>query len=397
MSPSRKRKLSSSGRAISPPVTRRRASPLAKDISGIEANGTSTRDISHFNVFSWNVNGIGLLLQKPLSFDGSAKYPLRAFLERHNWPALLCLQEVKIAANDLATQRAVNLAANAGLVSDEPEYCVFFSLPRDKFNATGFGGKVHGVATLVRRDVATSGIDVGLYDGRDRKAVRTVTKAVPWDLEGRVLVTLVPDYTTGRKLAVINGYWVNGTENPYRDPVTSEVSGTRHDHKLRFHQHMLDECRRLEKEDYQVVLVGDMNIAPARIDGHPNLRTSPVRHVINRADFNKKFLGEEGWGIDVFREVHGSQKKYTYHPRRGEWGASCDRVDLVVAGRSLMDGEAVVGCDIEDSFGERGHSDHVPLWVSIDVKRLEPKSKETQEERDADSQLREGKSDDGSY
>lgn len=148
---------------------------------------------------------------------------------------------------------------------------------------------------------------------------------------------------------------------------------------------MIEECRRLEKQDYQVVLVGDMNIAPARIGGHPNLRTSPSQHFRNRADFNDKFLGDEGWGVDAFRALHNSQRKYTHNPRRGEWGASCDRVDLVVAARILMDAEApaVVGCDIEDIPEERGHSDHVPLWVSIDVKKRKLRSTEAEEELDS--------------
>jgi exonuclease III len=367
-----KRKLSSATRAVSPPATRRKVSPTVRE--------TERKPTLSLKIVSWNVNGIGPLLQKPLSFDGTARYPLREFLERHHWPALLCLQEVKIASKDLATQRAVHVAANAGLAADEPEYRVFFSLPRDKYNATGFGGKAHGVATLARNDVITHGIDATDDDGIGPSAKGSVTEAVPWDLEGRVLITLLPDYTTGRKLAVINGYWVNGTDNAYRDPVTGKISGTRHEHKLRFHQHMLEECRRLEQEDYQVILVGDMNIAPSRIDGHPNLRTSPVQHVRNRADFTTRFLGDKGWGVDVFRALHGSKRKYTYHPRRGEWGASCDRVDLIVAGRSLMDCNAVVDCDIEDSPEERGHSDHIPLWVRIDATRLKPRNEDAQEE-----------------
>jgi exonuclease III len=380
MNPNLKRELSSAAREVSPPPTRRKITIPAKHDARAEASIKPTKNA--FTIFSWNVNGINPLLQKPLSFNRSAKYPLREFLKRHQWPVLLCLQEVKISSKDLATQRAVHVAANAGAAPDEPEYRVWFSLPRDKHNATGFGGKVHGVATLVRSIITTHSIDASLYDGTDLEGVRTTTRDVPWDLEGRVLVTLLPKGTTGRKLAVINGYWVNGTDNPYRNPVTGAVSGTRHDQKLRFHQHMLEECQRLEKEAYQVVLIGDMNIAPARIDGHPNLRTSPVQHVRNRADFNEKFICEGGWGVDVFRALHGSKRKYTYHPRRGVWGASCDRVDLVVAAQSLMDGDApaIVECDIEDSPEERGHSDHVPLWVSIDVGRLLPRSREAQEE-----------------
>jgi len=55
--------------------------------------------------------------------------------------------------------------------------------------------------------------------------------------------------------------------------------------------------------------------------------------VRNRRDFRGKFLGgggrEEGKGVDSFRWLHGDKRKYTYHgEKEGEWGKSCDRVDL---------------------------------------------------------------------
>ncbi len=149
-----------------------------------------------------------------------------------------------------------------------------------------------------------------------------------------------------------------------------------------------------------------MNIAPQRIDGHPNLRTSPHQHVLNRADFNEKFLdptNAAGFrGVDVWRWLRGRERRYTYHPRGIEWGKSCDRVDLVVAGWSLVGWEdrgkdedeneerkaaaggaederarinstekgALAGTDIYDNHIDRGHSDHVPLSVSLDLKAL---------------------------
>lgn len=139
-----------------------------------------------------------------------------------------------------------------------------------------------------------------------------------------------------------------------------------------------------------------MNIAPQRIDGHPNLRTTPHQHLLNRADFNKKFLDPENaaglQGSDVWRLLKGSERRYTYHPRGTEWGRSCDRVDLAVAGGSLVGHEhrarkaphdgrgretvrllaqgAIAGTDIYDTELDRGHSDHVPLSVSLDVDNL---------------------------
>lgn len=353
MSPSAvKRKLSSSARSVSPPPLRRRIEQTEKHSPPPEPIQQDTK--STWKLYSWNVNGIGPLIQRKISFQPNAVCPLRSFLKEHDWPAFLCLQEVKINRNDEATKHRVEVAANSGNIDDEPTYTTFFALPRDRFNAIGFGGRVHGVASLIRDDVL--------------KAHNLSTTNPDWDLEGRVLVHEFKDLP----LVVINGYWVNGTSNPYRNPKTGEEEGTRHDHKLRFHKHMLDLCKSFEERGKSVLLLGDMNVAPQRIDGHPNLRTSPFQHVRNRADFNAKFLDtepDEGLrGIDVFRHVHGSQRRYTYHGRNRPWGESCDRVDLIIASRKLVESRSiVVATDICDNPKDRGHSDHVPLWVQLDI------------------------------
>lgn len=355
MPASAKRKRNSSDRSVSPPQLRRRTRLQGTSQS---EPATTSGDEHNIAIYSWNINGINPLLQKRINFSDASKliYPLREVLKSHNWPHFLCLQEVKISGKDASAQRRVELAANSGGHTGEPTYTTHFSLPRDKYNATGFGGKVHGVATLIRDD--RSGLEVS-------------TSCPSWDLEGRVLVHEFKKYP----LVVINGYWVNGTSNPYRNPISGEVEGTRHDHKLRFHAHMLDLCKSIESNGKSVLLIGDMNVAPSRIDGFPNLRTSPVQHVKNRADFNSKFLDQEAEdglrGVDVFRSLHGEERKFTYHGRGRPWGESCDRVDLTIASRQLTALSGIVtGTGICDTVAERGHSDHVPIWVSIDMSRI---------------------------
>ncbi|KIX06216.1 uncharacterized protein Z518_04191 [Rhinocladiella mackenziei CBS 650.93] len=344
----RKRSLHTTSRSISPPALRRKVG-ITEDAAPTWPSSTD-----YVRIFSWNVNGIGPLLQRPLSFDSVSLTPLRSFLKRHDWPQLLCLQEVQISPRDTATQRQLQRAANRGQTPDEPAYILHLSLPRDEYNATGFGGKVYGVATLIRDDTSSQ---------------ISLTRRPDWDLEGRVLI-----HEFEIDLVIINGYWVNGTSNPYRDPHTGQVTGTRHDHKLRFHQHMLEEVLQAQREGRHVIMMGDMNVARARVDGHPNLRTSPLQHVKNRADFNAKFFtSKDGMrGIDVFRHLHGTSRKYTYHPRGRNWGESCDRVDMIIVSRGLVnEAGAVIGTDICDSAVDRGHSDHVPLWISLDWFKLQ--------------------------
>jgi len=177
---------------------------------------------------------------------------------------------------------------------------------------------------------------------------------------------------TRSMLSIWNIYAVNGTSNAWRNSATGVMIGTRHDRKLAFHKLLMDESRRLERNGYQVVLAGDMDIAPAFIDGFPRLRTKPEQHVANRKDFNDKFFDSTKGlqGVNSYRYLHPKQKKYTYHPRNVAWRTSCDRVDLIVVSKTLADKGILVEADIEESQAERGPSDHCPHFVTIDMELL---------------------------
>ncbi|KAK7734695.1 hypothetical protein SLS53_007799 [Cytospora paraplurivora] len=373
------------------------------------------------------------------SGNTSTSSPLRAFLARHQWPEVILLQEMKISPTDQKTPRALLSAINNSSGPDDPSlpettYTLDVNRPRDKYNAKGFGGKLYGVGTILRQDFS-------------RQHVASVRHA-EWDLEGRVTIVELrrpprhddvddddddndhrssgrpphapeSDNNHTKPLALINIYAVNGTSAPYKSPGTGRVVGTRHDHKLAFHARLRDECLALERRGFAVVMAGDLNVARGRLDGHPNLRTWPAQHSVNRADFNRKFFGdednrraaaftgldtdvgtstgtgndagvvgtgragnggteeekeEEGEkrfdGVDVFRALRGGARKYTYHPRvDGDWGSSCDRVDLIIVSRGLYEAGRVVDTDILDTPQERGTSDHVPLWVTVTLAR----------------------------
>lgn len=341
-------------RSVSPPPAKKTARVSSGSETHLESAEVPERP-GQLKIVSWNVNGTRPFLQKQISFASVSASPLRSVLRRHGWPSVLCLQEVKIASKDLASQRQLQHAANDKANPDEVTYEAVYSLPRDKYNATGFGGKVHGVASLIRKDVLLHIIS---------------TRLPSWDLEGRILI-----HEFDTCLVLINGYWVNGTDHPHRDQ-EGRIDGTRHDLKLRYHQYILDEVLRYEKAGKVVVLVGDMNVAKERVDGYPNLRVSPVQHVHNRADFNSKFFLDEAGirAVDLFRHFHGQKKKYTWHSTNAPHGRVCDRVDYILASRELVERyNGIADTDICDNAADKCHSDHVPLWVMIDMQKL-PKS-----------------------
>ncbi|USP76335.1 hypothetical protein yc1106_03609 [Curvularia clavata] len=379
-------------RDISPPATKRRkisTPPVSASSEGMRPTPNPAvlppLAANALRVFSWNINGISPFLQPPItSFfsamkenkrkDAKGQVPsasLRAFLHRHQWPSMLFLQEVKIASKDTVTQDAVRTAVNSRLplesVSDGakgPLYNVHFTLPTDPHNARGprGSGKVYGVCSILRHD---------LHDAYEI-AVRTVH----WDLEGRISVVEIKCRSTPAKLAVFNIYAVNGTDNLYRDTRTGAVRGTRHDRKREFHRLLMKECKKLEGQGWDVLLAGDMNVAPDERDGYPKLRVFPQEHVVNRADFHANLLEDSGQekkraglnGVDIWRKMHGEERRYTYYPRNRECGTSCDRVDCFIAGRKLWEKGCVIACGIMNSEEERGPSDHVPIWADVDLK-----------------------------
>ncbi|KAK1075462.1 hypothetical protein LTR12_011582 [Friedmanniomyces endolithicus] len=353
---------------VSPP-------PFKRPKLGNHPASTSQFSPSILSIFSHNVNGIAPYLQPSIktffqpsqgnqATNAEPKASLRDFLRRHGFPCMLFLQEVKINPEDRATLRALEKAVASGSTTgSEPDYIVHVCLPSYKHNARGFGRKIYGVASIIRKDWFLTHVE----------RVRPVS----WDLEGRFLV--IETKAIGpRPLAIFNIYAVNGTELPYKN-VDGAVVGTRHDRKLHVQSLLQAECRALEADGFGVILAGDMNIARTALDGHPNLRVFPHQHCINRADFEARFFAsaaipevidgvESSSGglamVDTYRKLHPTTKGYTYYPRGKTFGESCDRVDMIMVSKSLE--SCISEAGILDTAAERGPSDHVPLFARFD-------------------------------
>ncbi|OQN96003.1 hypothetical protein B0A48_17994 [Cryoendolithus antarcticus] len=371
--------------AISPPPLKRRRIATETPVPHM-ATAFVTIDL-----YSWNVNGIGPFVQqsittffKSTSNSGASSADtspsLREFLRSHSWPALLFLQEVKIRADDTQTRRAVQRAVSrqAGEAEGTPDYVAHFTLPNDPHNARGFGGKVYGVCSIIRKDFSDKYVE----------RVRDVT----WDQEGRFSVIETKAVVNVPKMAIYNVYMVNGTDNPYKDALTGEVKGTRHDRKLAVHALLAADCGKLVNEGYEVIVSGDINIARAPVDGHPNLRTTPQQHVLNRQDFERRFFGTPnpvaltaddhamkaiagsspitGLGmVDVYRKLHPNTRAYSYFPRGRPFGTSCDRVDMILCTPGLS--ANCTNASILGTPGDRGPSDHVPIYASFDIDKIQ--------------------------
>src|SRR4051812_13178664 len=92
---------------------------------------------SRVTIVSWNAENVAPLLAR------DAKTTLRAIAEHFGSPDVLCLQEVRVRAEDAALAES--------MASALPGYVCHYALNRDKVNVTSRGGRAYGVATFVKK------------------------------------------------------------------------------------------------------------------------------------------------------------------------------------------------------------------------------------------------------
>jgi exodeoxyribonuclease-3 len=254
--------------------------------------------------YSWNVNGFRSVLKKGFM----------DWLEEAE-PDVLSLQEIRCEWEeiDLAVRRQI-----------ESAYDVSW------FPATSKKGYA-GSATLAKRDLGfTHGKGLGI-DG--------------YDAEGRMIISRKD------KLVFIAGYFPNASQGLVRLPL-----------KRQFAKDLAAIVAKHHQAGDQVILTGDMNVAPEEID-----LARPKDNVKNpgftpeeREDF-KLYLG--AGLVDVLRERNPDVPGlYTWWTARGGarernvgW-----RIDLFLASRSLMDRvkDARIHTDVLGS-------DHCPISLEL--------------------------------
>lgn len=255
-------------------------------------------------LYSWNVNGFRAVLKKGFM----------DWLEETE-PDVLSLQEIRCEWEE------VDLAVRRQL---ESAYDICW------FPATSKKGYA-GSATLSKKELAfshTKGLGIAAFDA-----------------EGRMIVS------RQEKLVFIGGYFPNASQGLVRLPF-----------KRQFARDLADVVTRHHGAGDQVILVGDMNVAPEEIDlARPKDNvTSPGFTPEEREDF-RLYLG--AGLVDVLREQEpGVPGLYTWWTARGGarernvgW-----RIDLFLASRPLL--ERVKAARIHpDVLG----SDHCPISLEL--------------------------------
>ena len=265
-------------------------------------------------IISFNVNGLR-----------SRLHQLQAVIDQHS-PDIIGLQETK--------------------VSDE-------EFPSDAINGMGYqvayhGQKGHyGVALLskVEPEAVTRG-----YASDDEDAQRRM-------IHGQYSIQ-------GQTLHIINGYFPQGE---------SRTHPTKFPAKEKFYADLLGYLQANFSAEDIVLVMGDMNVAPADID--VGIKPENAKRWIKTGKC--AFLPEErqwlerlkDWGLqDSFRDMNGDDNSYSWYdyrsrgfeqePKRGL------RIDLILASPAAMKLLSGSGIDLA-ARGFEKPSDHCPVWADL--------------------------------
>lgn len=272
------------------------------------------------------------LPMKVISFNTNSirmrQHQLEAMIQRHS-PDVIGIQETKVQDDDfpLEAMRALG------------------------YEAAFYGQKTHyGVALLYKK--APLNIHMG-FPGDEAEAQRRFISA---SFE-----------FNGENITIMNGYFPQGESNTH--PVKFPA-------KRKFYEGVTQLISSHYNQDDQLILMGDMNIAPLDLDigiGEDNkkrwLRSGKCSFLPEEREWIQKLYD---WGLyDTYRHLNPDtddrfswfdyrSKGFEREPRRGL------RIDLILASKSLIERCTDSGIDY-DIRAMQKPSDHCPIWASFEL------------------------------
>jgi len=252
-------------------------------------------------LLSWNVNGLRAILKK--GFED--------WLNR-DLPDVLCLQETKVAADQLPEK-----------LRSIPGYYSYFGSGERK-------GR-DGVALISRREPLSVDYALGIEGLGD---------------EGRAIVA---DYG---QFVLFNVYFPNG-----------KASRERLDYKLRFYDLFLDHIEGLRSQGKSIVICGDLNTAHKEIDLARPRANEKISGFLPEERAWMDRLVEKGF-IDTFRIFHPEGENYSWwdmksraRERNVGW-----RIDYFFVSEDLKD-RIQSAFILKDVTG----SDHCPVGIELSL------------------------------
>ncbi len=263
-------------------------------------------------IISFNVNSVRLRLHQ-----------LQVIVENHQ-PQIIGLQETKVQDHDYP----------------------FDAIKELGYESIIHGEKTHrGVALLTNLPIIESAC--GLDIGPSETQTRLIYCKLDW---------------LGRELHVFNGYFPQGDNLAHP---------TKFSDKRSFYADLLAHLQKFHNKDEEIIVMGDLNVAPQDIDigiDHPEswLRRGACSFLPEERDWLNKLYE---WGLsDSYRYIKPEGKDYSWFDYRTRAFDRSHkpglRIDHILLTPALLDLVKDSGVDYPIRAMEKP-SDHVPVWTEI--------------------------------
>jgi len=258
-------------------------------------------------IATWNVNSIKARLDAVTTWLKEAE------------PDVACLQEIK---------------------------CIDENFPTEAFEDLGYNVAVHGQKTY-------NGVAI-----LSKTPMEDVTPRLPGDdadEQARYIEAVIS--TDGAPVRVGGLYLPNG--NPVDEP--------KYAYKLAWMDRLIAHATELLSYEESFVLCGDYNVIPTDDDVHdPKAWWGDALY---RQETLDKFRELTALGLtDAFRACHDTPNRYSFWDyQRGAWPKDHGiRIDHLLLSPQAAD--RLTACDIDNRVrGREKPSDHVPVWVELEV------------------------------
>ena len=258
-------------------------------------------------IASWNVNSIKARLEPALAWLKAAD------------PDVLALQEIK---------------------------CVDENFPREAFESLGYNCAVHGQKSYN---------GVALLSKRPMEDVTPRLHGDEADDHARYLEAVI----TGDRgmVRVASIYAPNG--NPFPGP--------KFDYKLAWLERLRRHAQKLLANEEPVVLMGDYNVIPEDKDAEKP--KAWLKDALFQPESKAALRRIENLGYtDAYRALHAGGGHYTFWDYFGSWERNNGiRIDHLLLSPQALDRLTKAGIDKAVRGASEKPSDHVPVWVTLDI------------------------------
>ena len=143
--------------------------------------------------------------------------------------------------------------------------------------------------------------------------------------------------------------------------------GPKFDYKLAWLERLRLHAKKLLKAEEPVVLMGDYNIIPEDKDAAKP--KAWVKDALFQPESKAALRRIENLGYtDAFRALHPEGGHYTFWDYFGSWERNNGiRIDHVLLSPQALDRLKKVGIDKEVRGASEKPSDHVPVWVELNI------------------------------